>query len=151
MVIRIVPYSLSSDGTYRGLVRAVLAGECPLGILDDYREERGARRLRNGPAPVVQINEKSDRFRLLLDYVYRNRRDRAVNPEGEFDDAGRWYPSVREDADGDGSSTRGPSRAWPYSYMLRCRTRQHCAVLVRRALQGHDVPDDVREAVERRV
>lgn len=79
--------------------------------------------------------------------IYTARKDRAVNPEGSFDSAGRWYPSDAEDADGDGSSTRSPSRAWPYSYMLRCRTRQHVAVLVERALAGHRVPRDVAALV----
>jgi hypothetical protein len=81
--------------------------------------------------------------------LYSLRKNRQTNPEGEFDSAKRWYPSAREDADGDGSRTRSPSRAWPYSYMLRCRTRQHCAVLVARALAGHDVPADVRKVVGR--
>jgi hypothetical protein len=79
----------------------------------------------------------------LVAAVYAARKDRSVHPEGEFDKHGRWYPSAREDADGDGSSTRSPSAAWPYSYMLHCRTRKHCAVLVERALQGLDVPPDV--------
>jgi hypothetical protein len=79
--------------------------------------------------------------------LYDLRQARKSHPEGEFDKAGRWYPSAREDADGDGSSTRSPTRAWPYSYMLRCRTRQHCAVLVTRALAGHDVPADAARVV----
>ena len=79
--------------------------------------------------------------------VYEARRDRQVNPEGEFDSAGRWSPSDREDGAGDGTSTRGPSRAWPYSYMLRCRTREHCRVLVERSAWA-DVPADVRQAVD---
>lgn len=65
------------------------------------------------------------------------------HPEGEFDKGGRWYPSDREDCGGDGTSTRSPSRSWPYSYMLRCRTREHCRALVAAALAGNDVPADV--------
>ena len=67
-------------------------------------------------------------------------------PEGKTT-GGRWYPSPREDADGDGSKVRAPSRAWPWSYRDRCRTRQHCYVLVTRALAGKDVPPDVQEIV----
>jgi hypothetical protein len=47
------------------------------------------------------------------------------------------------DAAGDGQNTRGPGRAWPYSYLLRCRTRQHCKVLVQAAIAGKEVPLDV--------
>ena len=83
----------------------------------------------------------------LIAGIYAARKDRQVNPEGSFDKSGRWYPSDAEDAGGDGSKTRSPSRAWPYSYMLRCRTRQHCGVLVARALEGHRVPRDVAVAV----
>jgi hypothetical protein len=60
--------------------------------------------------------------------VYAARRDRLVHPEGTFDDAGRWYPSDRENTAGLGG-IRSPSRAWPYSYMIACRTRKHVAEL----------------------
>jgi hypothetical protein len=83
----------------------------------------------------------------IVAIVYGLRNSRREHPEGSFDKAQRFYPSAREDADGDGTNVRSPSRAWPYSYMLRCRTRQHCAVLVRRAIDGLDVPPDVRRAV----
>lgn len=83
----------------------------------------------------------------IVSSVYASRKARDSHPDGETDKAGRWYPSAREDAEGDGSSTRSPSRAWPWSYMSRCRTRQHCAVLVERALAGLDVPRDVALAV----
>jgi hypothetical protein len=83
----------------------------------------------------------------LVAAVYTARKDRKSHPEGRTDNAGRWYPSERENADGDGSSTRSPSRAWPWSYMSRCRTRQHCAVLVERALAGIAVPADVSRVV----
>jgi len=79
--------------------------------------------------------------------IYADRKDRAIHPEGSFDGAGRWYPSDREDQDGDGTSVRSPSRAWPYSYMLRCRTRQHCRALVEAGLAGRDVPADVERAI----
>jgi len=92
--------------------------------------------------------------RALVDAIYGPRQVREVNPEGDFDNAGRWSPSARENAGGSGTSTRSPSRAWPYSYMLRCRTRQHAAVLLERALAGRDVPPDVAAVLasaERRI
>ena len=92
--------------------------------------------------------KKIDARKALIQTVYEARRDRNVNPEGSFDDAGRWYPSDREDADGSGSSTRTPSRAWPYSYLLRCRTRAHVTVLINRALAGKNVPADISRALE---
>jgi hypothetical protein len=81
--------------------------------------------------------------------VYARRRDRQVNPEGDFDSAGRPWPSEREDAGGNGSCVREPSQAWPYSYLTRCRAREHCRVLVRRSVWT-DVPDDVTEVVRAR-
>lgn len=88
-----------------------------------------------------------DLVKLAVRAVYEDRRDRVEHPEGKQDSASRWYPSRREDADGDGSQARTPSRAWPWSYMLRCRTRQHCSVLVDRAMDGRNVPDDARDMV----
>ena len=78
----------------------------------------------------------------LVRQLYALRRSRTTNPEGNFDKAGRWYPSEREDQSGDGTRGRSPSRAYPYSYMLRCRTRQHCKVLVQAALRGDAVSPD---------
>lgn len=83
----------------------------------------------------------------IVSSVFSARKERLTHPDGTFDKQGRWYPSEIEDAEGDGSCVRSPSRAWPYSYMLRCRTRAHCKTLVERALAGQDVPDDVRSAV----
>jgi hypothetical protein len=84
----------------------------------------------------------------LIRSIYTARRDRLVHPEGSFDSAGRWYPSVTEDCGGDGRCVRTPSRMWPYSYMLRCRTRQHVSALVAAALRGESVPQDVATAVQ---
>lgn len=88
----------------------------------------------------------TQQIKSLVQGIYEARRDRQVNPEGHFDGAGRWYPTDREDA-GVSRTLRSPSRAWPYSYMVGCRTRKHVAVLVTRALAGHDVPADVAQAV----
>ena len=85
----------------------------------------------------------------MVDAVYLARRDRRVNPEGDFDKAGRWSPSDRENAGGSGTQTRTPSRAWPYSYMVRCRTKEHAVILVERALAFQDVPSDVEAVLAR--
>ncbi len=70
---------------------------------------------------------------------YLDRRDRITNPDGKFDRAGRWYPSESEECDCC-SGIRTPSRAYPYSYMVHCRTAAHVA-----ALYNVDVRD-VRKA-----
>ena len=81
--------------------------------------------------------------------VYAARKSRRAHPDGTFDKSGRWYPSEEEDANGSGSDVRSPSRAWPYSYMIRCRTRTHCKNLVLRGLSGESVPLDVEAAIEK--
>lgn len=74
--------------------------------------------------------------------IYLPRRDRQVNPDGEFDSAGRWYPSEAEECGDIARHVRGPSRAWPYSYLLACRTKKHAANLVVAGVLGHQVPAD---------
>lgn len=59
---------------------------------------------------------------------YIARRDRQTNPDGKFDSKGRWYPSDAERCDCC-NSVRSPSRAYPYSYMVHCRTITHVANL----------------------
>jgi hypothetical protein len=55
---------------------------------------------------------------------FERRQDRLENPDGAFDKKGRWYPS-KDERQECCSSIRYPSRAWPYSYMVHCRTLQH--------------------------
>jgi hypothetical protein len=83
----------------------------------------------------------------LWEPVYESRRDRTTNPYGWFDGQGRWYPYDDEDGDGDVTKVRSPSRSWPYSYMLRARTRDHVKHLIERSFQGHDVPPDVESVL----
>lgn len=66
---------------------------------------------------------------------YLDRRDRITNPDGSFDKAGRWYPSESEECNCCGA-IRSPSRAYPYSYMVHCRTAGHVA-----SLYGVDVKE----------
>ena len=58
---------------------------------------------------------------------YIKRRDRIEHPIGTFDNAGRWYPNDAERLNC--SMFRSPSRSYPYSYMLACRTIPHIAHL----------------------
>lgn len=61
--------------------------------------------------------------------VFNGRKLRESHPDGTFDRAGRWYPSDDENADGFTSTVRGPSRAFPYSYMKAARTLRHVKAL----------------------
>lgn len=56
------------------------------------------------------------------------RRDRMEHPHGRFDDAGRWIASAAEYCECC-EDIRMPSRAYPYSMMVHCRSIQHVANL----------------------
>lgn len=59
---------------------------------------------------------------------YRKRKSRGKHPDGQFDGGGRWYPSAPERQDCC-SRIRQPSRSYPYSLMVHCRTARHVAQL----------------------
>lgn len=59
---------------------------------------------------------------------YIARRDRHTHPDGDFDSAGRWYPAESE-ACACCDSVRSPSRSWPYSLLVHCRSLAHVAAL----------------------
>jgi len=48
--------------------------------------------------------------------------NRATHPDGDFDKAGRWYPHHKCACC---SHIRAPSRAYPYSLLVHCRTAEH--------------------------
>ena len=52
---------------------------------------------------------------------YLGRRDRTRHPEGRIDKASRWFPSDSE-YQGCCQGIRTPSRSWPWSLMVHCRT-----------------------------
>lgn len=49
-------------------------------------------------------------------------KERAIHPKGSFDKAGRWYP-----AEPCACAVRAPSRAFPFSFLVHCRTAAHVA------------------------
>lgn len=59
---------------------------------------------------------------------YQDRKSRLVNPDGTFDNAGRWYPSDEEKCKCC-QSVREPSARYPYSLIKHCRTTNHIANL----------------------
>ena len=58
----------------------------------------------------------------IIQAVYEDLQSRTVNPSGTFDRSGRFYA-----ANADLISVRAPSRAYPYSHMLACRTKKYVA------------------------
>jgi hypothetical protein len=64
----------------------------------------------------------------LAAQTYVDRRTRRRHPAGRFDTAGRWYPNGAEQTS-ECAAIRPPSRAYPYSLMLHCRTAAHVAAL----------------------
>jgi len=59
-------------------------------------------------------------------YLYLSRRDRLKHPDGKFDKSGRWYPSETE-IESCCKTIRAPSRKWPFSLLVHCRTIRHIA------------------------
>lgn len=78
-------------------------------------------RLYDGLPPAIQakIDEAATCF-------YRRKR-RLEHPKGSFDNAQRWYPDDSECFNT--TAIRSPSRQYPYSYLVACRTAKHCAHL----------------------
>jgi len=62
---------------------------------------------------------------------------REINPCGFFDKAGRWFPSIETVSS---ASIRQPSRAFPYSLMVHCRTAKYIA-----QVQGIDLAELKKE------
>jgi len=59
---------------------------------------------------------------------YMDRKERTEHPQGQFDNGGRWYPSEHE-ACTCCEYIRSPSRGFPFSLMVHCRTVSHVAQL----------------------
>lgn len=58
---------------------------------------------------------------------YKSLKERRTNPDGYFDDGGRWWPSENEKQECC-EGIRTPSRAYPYSLIVHCRSLRHvCA------------------------
>lgn len=56
----------------------------------------------------------------MIDIVYKMLQNREIHPSGKFDSNGRWY------AKNDNLiNVRSPSRRWPYSQMVACRTKKY--------------------------
>jgi len=52
--------------------------------------------------------------------VYKMLQEREIHPHGTFDSGGRFYAEHNDLID-----VRAPSRAWPHSHMIACRTLKY--------------------------
>ncbi len=55
---------------------------------------------------------------------YIDLQSRTIHPRGVSDNAGRWMPSQELECC---KGIRSPTRSWPWSLMLHCRTMVHVA------------------------
>jgi len=55
---------------------------------------------------------------------YIDLQSRLRHPLGDSDNAGRWYPNNEQECC---KGIRSPTRSWPWSLMLHCRTMVHVA------------------------
>jgi hypothetical protein len=88
----------------------------------------------NGALGLIQAPAEKQGmvFAQTVEEVYKSRQDRQTHPDGKFDKQGRWYPSEAEWVDECCRGIRSPSRAWPYSYMVHCRTKKHVENLLKK-------------------
>lgn len=66
---------------------------------------------------------------LLAALEFVKRQARLTHPEGRFDSGGRWYPDREREKRECCQGIRSPSRRWPYSLLVHCRTAEHVARL----------------------
>lgn len=81
-----------------------------------------------------------DLEKAALEYIDRKNRD--SHPSGTFDNANRWEPDDDEWCECC-KYIRSPSRAYPYSLMVHCRTIEHVANLF--GVDKTDLRKKVRE------
>ena len=75
---------------------------------------------RLSPQRIIRLDQAID--------CYLHRQARRINPDGYFDNGGRWYPSETE-RQSCCSSIREPSREWRFSLNKHCRSMKHIAHL----------------------
>lgn len=83
--------------------------------------------------PIELARTEHDVCKQEVQRLYESRRDRLSHPEGHFDKVRRWEPSPFECCDC--CTVRSPSRAYPYSLLVHCRTLKHVRNLYRKQMQ----------------
>ncbi|HUW30719.1 MAG TPA: hypothetical protein VM223_03840 [Planctomycetota bacterium] len=78
-------------------------------------------------APISQTSSPTVNL-VLATNCYIRRHARLEHPRGRADNGGRWHP-VDDERGTCCDAIRGPSRAYPWSLMLHCRTLRHIAHL----------------------
>ncbi|WP_146200764.1 hypothetical protein [Stenotrophomonas maltophilia] len=71
--------------------------------------------------------QKESAYAGAMKYVLR--RSRLEHPEGSWDSDGCFFPSAYENAGWIEENISSPTKRYPYSYMLACRTVEHCCRL----------------------
>ena len=89
-------------------------------------------------AKTMLANISKEQLVAEANNCYLRRKNRTEHPDGVFDKRGAWYPSIEERRECCGQ-IRSPSRAYPYSLMLHCRTAVHIAKLY--SIQGYQITD----------
>ncbi|MGV4839273.1 hypothetical protein ACSMEA_05895 [Stenotrophomonas maltophilia] len=76
---------------------------------------------------ALNEEQKASAYAGAMKYVLR--RSRLEHPDGSWDSDGCFYPSSYENADWITDNISTPSKRYPYTYMLACRTVEHCCRL----------------------
>lgn len=76
---------------------------------------------------ALNEEQKASAYAGAMKYVLR--RSRSEHPDGSWDSDGCFYPSSYENADWITDNISTPSKRYPYTYMLACRTVEHCCRL----------------------
>ena len=88
---------------------------------------------------IIAAHLDTDRT-AIINTVYDMLKSRKIHPAGTFDNAGRFYAT-----NNDLISVRAPSRAWPMSEMVACRTKKYVKKVC--AQFECDTVDELKNAV----
>ena len=102
--------------------RAVVVDDHPRGVPDTSSCSVASQALQAALAAAPGMEDA------VAGAVFYLRQARRAHPRGDWDDGHRWYPDEAEWRDCC-ESIRPPSRAWPWSLMVHCRTAAHVAAL----------------------
>ena len=84
-------------------------------------------RTKKAAMPLAEGAREADRMNRAVREYYQ-RQNRKSHPDGRADKAGRWYPSASE-RQSCCNQVRQPTRSYPWSLMVHCRTARHIACL----------------------
>lgn len=71
----------------------------------------------------------------IISQVFEQAKTRMIHPYGKFDHAKRWEPKGLLAAHCESGYIRSPSRAYPFSLMVHCRTKK----FITKLLTAHNV------------